>query len=570
MSSATSVEAKNAEAICSSQRAHSRSGHSTSSFLPASTRCIMIAELRWNIFDLVAPPNIPVGTALETWIPLDTKKTLLALALTCKSFTEPALDLLWRHLGGFEPLIKCLPRSLWKQSWKKLEFQRTMTLDDWSIFCKYNHRVRSLFNECHERYSKDAICSTKIWRALSRPPFSLPLLPNLTSLTWANASDKTFQYVQLFVTPKLTMLHLSTAYYGRFTFGPSKESIFSSIAKSCPSVSDLGFDFGRNRAEYTVSVGDTSTMLRLWSHLTSVRTGTISEATILHLSKLPSLRVLKFTLPSTSISTDAQKLLQRPVFCALQELDVTFNSLVILDAFLEKLTITPKVLSFTITGGVGSERALPGLISRLSDVCAHSSLQEVRLSITGQPAYYNASIEAAAFQPLYAFRNLRKLDFEPDAFCIVQIDDASLLQMAKAWPYLEELRISKYPSRYQVTAHAFVVLLRYCPRLRSVTVPIDWSTIDVHTIPPDIPYQGFSQKALSNLFVGGSSITRPTSIAAFISAVAPNLRSITGTDSSWKTVQNLLETLPMVREQGRRMMLNEIKRGYYGVDGNVC
>ncbi|KAG1846078.1 hypothetical protein DFJ58DRAFT_799753, partial [Suillus subalutaceus] len=518
MSSATSVDTKNADAICSSQRAHSRSSHS----------------LRWNIFDLIAPPNIPVGTAGETWVLLDTKKTLLALALTCKSFTEPALDLLWRHLGGLEPLIK------------------NMTLDDWSIFCKYNYRVRSLLNQCHERYSKDTICSTKNLACPQSPSLLLPLLPNLTSLTWDNASDKTFQYVQL------------------FTFGPSKQSIFSSIAKSCPSISDLGFDFGRNRDEYTESVGDTSTVLRLWSHLTSVRTGTISEATILHLSKLPSLRVLKFTLPSTSISTDAQKLLQRPVFCALQELDVTFNSLVILDAFLEKLAITPKVLSFAITRGVGSERALPGLISRLSDVCAHSSLQEVRLSITGQPAYYNASIEAAAFQPLFAFRNLRKLDFEPGAFCIVQIDDASLLQMAKAWPYLEELCISKYPSRYQVTPHAFVVLLRYCPRLRSVTVPIDWSTIDVHTIPPDIPYQGFSQKALSNLFVGGSRITRPTSIAAFISAVAPNLRSITGTDSSWKTVQNLLETLPMVREQGRRMMLNEIKRGYYGVDGNVC
>ncbi|KAG2038350.1 hypothetical protein BDR03DRAFT_918573 [Suillus americanus] len=530
----------------------------------------MIAELRWNIFDLVAPPNIPVSTAGEISEFLNMKKTLLALALTCKSFTEPALDLLWRHLDGLEPLIRCLPQSLWKQNRKKLEFQRTMTLDDWSIFCKYNYRVRSLLNQCHQRYSKDTICGTKVWRALSRPPFSLPLLPNLTSLTWANTSDKTFQYVQLFVTPKLTMLHISTAYYGRFTFGSSKQSIFSSIAKSCPSISDLGFDFGRNRDEYTESVGDTSTVLRLWSHLTSVRTGTISEATILHLSKLPSLRVLKFTLPSTSISTDAQKLLQRPVFCALQELEVTFNSLVILDAFLEKLTITPKVLSFAITRGVGSERALPGLISRLSDVCTHSSLQEVRLSITGQPAYYNASIEAAAFQPLFAFRNLRKLDFEPGAFCTVQMDDASLLQMAKAWPYLEELCLSKHGSRYKVTPHAFVLLLRHCPRLHSVAVPINWSTIDVHTIPPDIPYQGFSQKALSNLFVGNSNIMRPTSIAAFISAIAPNVRSFTGaTDSSWKTVQNLLETLPMVREQGRRMVLHELKRGIERNRGRV-
>ncbi|KAG1791798.1 uncharacterized protein BJ212DRAFT_1293645 [Suillus subaureus] len=51
------------------------------------------------------------------------RKTLLALALTCKSFTEPALDLLWRHLDRLEPLIRCLPQSLWKWNWKKLVSQ---------------------------------------------------------------------------------------------------------------------------------------------------------------------------------------------------------------------------------------------------------------------------------------------------------------------------------------------------------------------------------------------------------------------------------------------------------------
>ncbi|KAG1775518.1 hypothetical protein EV702DRAFT_972950 [Suillus placidus] len=134
--------------------------------------------------------------------------------------------------------------------------------------------------------------------------------------------------------------------------------------------------------------------------------------------------------------------------------------------------------------------------------------------------------------------------------------------MAKAWPYLEELYISRYScSRHQVTPYAFVSLLRHCPRLVSVAVTIDWSTIDVHTIPPDVPYQGFSQKALSNLFTGGSKIKNPTSIAAFISAIAPNVRSIEGPEGPegsrrWEIVQDLLETLPMVREQGRRMILN--------------
>jgi len=135
MSPAASMEVKNVEAICSSQRADNRSGHSVSSILPASTRCIMIAELRWNIFELVAPPNTPVSTDEETWLFSGMKKTLLALALTCKSFTGPALDLLWRHLGGLEPLIKCLPRSLWKQDWKMLVSQALAHAEEYINLC---------------------------------------------------------------------------------------------------------------------------------------------------------------------------------------------------------------------------------------------------------------------------------------------------------------------------------------------------------------------------------------------------------------------------------------------------
>jgi hypothetical protein len=249
-----------------------------------------------------------------------------------------------------------------------------------------------------------------------------------------------------------------------------------------------------------------------------------------------------------------------------------------LEAFLEQLTISPKTkLSFTITHEVDSAQGLPGLISRLSNVCTHSSLQEVWLSIQVGNQYDtgpDASMEAAAFQPLLAFHNLRKLDFKADDYCIVRMDDAALLQMAKAWPRLEELYISRYRrSSYPVTPNAFVSLLWHCPRLHSVAVLVDWSTIDVHAIPPDIPYQGFSQRALSTLYINGWKIENPTSFAAFISAIAPNVRTIDGWDSdihedeedihypsAWTIVRDLITTLPMVREQGRRMMLKTLVR----------
>src|SRR5258708_25674261 len=76
---------------------------------------------------------------------------------------------------------------------------------------------------------------TEIWGALGCPPFSLPLLPNLTYLTW-HARSEAFPCIRLFLTQKLTTLNIN-AYYPELKFGPSVQSILSSIPMLCPSVS---------------------------------------------------------------------------------------------------------------------------------------------------------------------------------------------------------------------------------------------------------------------------------------------------------------------------------------------
>ncbi|KAG1760306.1 hypothetical protein EDD22DRAFT_84460 [Suillus occidentalis] len=272
--------------VNSLQKAHSgqKCGDVPTSFkLPASTRCMtIIPELRWKIFQLVHDaPADSMGN-----------RTLLALALTCKSFSGPALDLLWQDLDNFSPLVKCLPQGLCKWTGYKFEFQRTMTFDDWSIFCKYNHRVRSL------RTNRHPVADTEFWRNLSCPPFLPPLLPNLVSLMWKSDNTELFSYMWLFATPKLRRLDILTK-----TFDPSEHSVLSLISMLCPSISHFNFHSIMNSA-------DTSTALQRWSHLTSVITREVSEAALLHLFKLPSLHVLEFHLPPTPMSANTKKLLQ--------------------------------------------------------------------------------------------------------------------------------------------------------------------------------------------------------------------------------------------------------------------
>src|SRR5882757_7551363 len=98
---------------------------------------------------------------------------------------------------------------------------------------------------------------TEIWGTFGCPPFSLPLLPNLRSLTW-DVPSGIYSYIQWFVTQNLTTLNIHA---GSYEF-----------------------------------------------NLISARTEMISDAAILHLSNLPSLRELHIELHHIPIAADTQKL----------------------------------------------------------------------------------------------------------------------------------------------------------------------------------------------------------------------------------------------------------------------
>jgi len=268
---------------------------------------------------------------------------------------------------------------------------------------------------------------------------------------------------------------------------------------------------------------------------------------------------------------DTQNRLQRPVFCALQELDIGSESLALLDTFFEMFSIAPKAISLNITDVTDSTLALPASIFRLSNACACSSLEKLLLSITDRSAGDDTSVSAATFRSPFAFHNLRKLDIEVNY--VVPLDDAVLLQMATAWPLMEELHINEHychTSHHDVTPNAFVSLLQHCPHLISVGITINWSTVDGRDISPGIPYQGFTHKALSGAYFGSSMIRHPTRIAAFISAITPNVDEVVAWDyeshqlhpgykkyfARWKLVQRLVGSFSMVRKQERKTMLN--------------
>ncbi|KAJ8593608.1 hypothetical protein M405DRAFT_879270 [Rhizopogon salebrosus TDB-379] len=218
------------------------------------------------------------------------------------------------------------------------------------------------------------------------------------------------------------------------------------------------------------------------------------------------------------------------------------------------------------------------------------SLQELRIELCSTPIDADTQNllrrPAFFFQPIYVFRNLRQFHFEVQHD--MRLHDATLMQMGEVWPLLEELAIIAESSNlgpHHITPNGLVSLLQHCPRLSSIHIAMDWSVVDRPDLSPDIPYEGFSHKALKCADFGSSTIRHATGVAAFISAIAPKLHTITAWESElhyeygdyeeyssrWKAVGDLVKIFLMVREQERRMMLRAIGgTANGGVDLGSC
>ncbi|KAG0694969.1 hypothetical protein DFH29DRAFT_769359, partial [Suillus ampliporus] len=71
-------------------------------------RALLVSEILLEIFVHVNETLDLSSKSARTGKPLS-RKSLAALARTCKKFHEPAMDLLWAALNGIEPLLGCVP-----------------------------------------------------------------------------------------------------------------------------------------------------------------------------------------------------------------------------------------------------------------------------------------------------------------------------------------------------------------------------------------------------------------------------------------------------------------------------
>jgi len=190
-----------------------------------------------------------------------------------------------------------------------------------------------------------------------------------------------------------------------------------------PDVVSFGLSFSLSES------GDVSMALQSWSYLTSAKTGSTHTIPV-------QFAYTTLELHPTPIAGDTEKLLQHPVFCALHLLNVKCETLDLLDAFFKTLSIAPKILSFSIANVMDCARALLPSISRVSNAYANGVLGHLQIEVNVLDLdAVNPSIDAATFQSICTFYNLRKLNFQSEPG--VQLDDTALCRWPRLGPSLK-------------------------------------------------------------------------------------------------------------------------------------
>ncbi|KAH7929962.1 hypothetical protein BV22DRAFT_93909 [Leucogyrophana mollusca] len=490
-------------------------------------QCLTVLELLHCIFRYVA-----------------LKKTLALLARTCRTFTDPALDVLYCELESLRPLIKCLPRDLWREDAGFLSFQGSMSTESWDIFMGYSRRVRSL----HHRRDLDKssqLLEMALFNAFSSPP-TLLLFPNLRKL---NAWSVDAGFIRLCLSPGLVSFSLGG--FGRC------EQIVPSLAALCPQLQRVELGVPGAPLAYDTLVK--------WAHLKHLSCGEITTEAFNYLARLPSLKTLDFWLPSAAPTVVGGQY----AFASLHALRIRSNTFSPSALFLPSMSGPLRKFSLHLVANKAapSPDAIREVFESLSSGCTLDTLLQVRLDLNwnGDPPLPGVStLTLDIFKPLFSLRNLRTLSIISG--CTFSLDDDDLECMALAWPQLEVLdlrTVRGWGEHPRVTLEGLPRLLRHCPSLKTLGLAIDASTIGAGRSRPG---RGVCNTSITKLELAYSPIENWVYVATFLSDILPSVKSLEAWDDHvydvwgdcityarrWARVEKMLGAFANVRRQERR------------------
>ncbi|KAI1785553.1 hypothetical protein LXA43DRAFT_899590, partial [Ganoderma leucocontextum] len=325
-----------------------------------------------------------------------------------------------------------------------------------------------------------------------------------------------------------------------------------------------GFGFEPNSRPYLPYSPSTlpgAYKLRALTHL-DCSAISITEATFLVLCQLPMLTSLSIHLPRSLAWTKTKN--SSEVFQNLRDLTITsayndyrtFGAVIVLHqvealhlrivGMTRKLGTIPHIFS-TIT-----RQHSPAMLTTLSVCTSKSTL------ITG-----DAFRESKAWvlqddvRQLFDFRNLVTLEL--GLICRYKLDGPLYIDIAKAWPRLEQLSIGNNIHRRPPTIQdALLPFVHCCPNLTRLEVTFDgqWP-LEPEEVANILPHGRRSTSRVTSFSSIHSPIEEPDVIAAFLVRIFPELKDVhydtshMWSEYRWRAISNSLPWFSMIQNIGR-------------------
>lgn len=377
------------------------------------------------------------------------------LARTCRTFKEPALDVLWSELVDLAPLVRCLPDAcqssigpvcagfccglIFVNDYSSISqcysFKRHLDEREWGILRSYARRIWHI-----NGYSNlQGWLDNDNFIAVCNPPVADPLFPNLRSLYWQGMAMIPVAHIAV---PSLTTLDL------HFTHRhvPVLKDFLDAVGNLCPNIKRFRIHIFHCQIFHE----DISSYISRWANLRILDFhGVVVNAdTISRLSEISTLAHISFTLipgmtdwiPSGSVS----------VFPRLIHLETTSESLEPVMGLLSCTRLPVLRNLIVICPQRPSKDNFKLYMTTVRNVCSLSSLSNFMFFNNKSPRFplfgtpddeSDDQLTLDDLRPCMDFFNLCQLRL--DVKWSVALTDSDLLTLVSAWPHMQVLHVNE-------------------------------------------------------------------------------------------------------------------------------
>ncbi|KAJ6533395.1 hypothetical protein DFH09DRAFT_1406536 [Mycena vulgaris] len=422
---------------------------------------------------------------------------------------------------------------------------RAIEPGNWERPLLYLSRVRTLRLSFAEELPSEELFET--------PSLCLPgehLFPNLNFLAWSYWDPQIFPYILILLGPRITRLEIN------FPAIMPHLSLLPTIAVRCPALTQAQIYCGGAHPELGPLLRRSASLFVCNStRLENLRIDDLDQSAFEHLAALPTLKSL--TLDDMDYLHRPRSPLQfcdTPRFVALDRFEVWPRTAEVATAFIATLSGSRVEHVYVDILGPPTVAVTSSLYESVADNLPHETLRSVHISsddVGVLPASPEQPVEAAVLRRFRCFPNLPdiSLNFRTG----FDLDDAAVLELARAWPNLRSLAlVPSFPSLAprDVTLVTFTGLRAFadhCPEPISLGIELNTDVI------PCMETDAIPQTKCRSLCVGYAPIADPVAVANFVLSMFPEVseiqvsntdRGLDGTGlnfrSCWKIVKDEL------------------------------